>query len=208
MVYTHPHDEKEQQVLDVVTPVVDPSTPVHFFSGPGPLDVTKTRRGWRFYWYLDKVEGVDRRKARRAIRKVLRHPRGWKRTGVKWVRTMDPTKANILVSVIPQDTSPCGKGSAGCYSWGNGTPRADLGVEHIDHADMFAELVNMEICGHGTFRMTDMYQGEGHNPDTYRGVMGTWAGSKLTGYMPSDQEIQSAIDWLHGVIDPSRIHWD
>ena len=187
---------------------VDPSVPVHFFQGPGPMDVEPHGKGWKFHYFLDKVEGATRKEALAAIRRVLKDPKGWARTGVRWVHTTDQAKANIIVNVVPQDSSPCGKGSAGCYSWGGDKPQADLGVEHINDASTFAELVNMEICGHGTFRMTDMYQGDPHSPATYVGVMGTWAGVAKASNEPSEQEIISAQQWLAGLVDPARIHND
>lgn len=183
--------------------------PVHFFAGPGPLDVRRVSRNrWRFNWYLDIVEGTSRARALKAIYAVLKHPRAWTRTGVSWVRVREPSKADILVSVLPQDKTACGKGAAGCYSWGQGTPRAEVGVESINDPDMFALLVNMELCGHGTFRMTDMYQGNTHDPAHYVGVMGTGRGAQSTGFYPSDAEVASAVEWLRGRTSSALVHND
>ncbi|MEK6252007.1 MAG: hypothetical protein AABM43_08710 [Actinomycetota bacterium] len=54
----------------------------------------------------------------------------------------------------------------------------------------------MELCGHGTFRMNDMYTTQ-HQP--YEGaVMGTWGDAGKTVYYPNDNEIQWAKAWLAG----------
>lgn len=189
---------------------VNGAVPVHFFAGPGPMDVRRVSRNrWRFNWYLNVVEGTTRGKAIKAISAVLKHPQSWARTGVSWVRTTDWSKANILVNVIPEDKTECGPGSAGCYSWGDSDlPRAEVGVEYIDDPEMFALLINMELCGHGTFRMTDMYQGDGHSPNSYIGVMGNDVAARRSGFYPSEAEIASAKAWLRGETPADLIHND
>lgn len=170
----------------------------------GPQDVKRVRpfneRGRRFahkfYWYLERVEGTSRRQALTAIYEVLHHQRSWERSGVKWVRTYLPWRANVRLRVIPRDTTVCGPGAGGCYSWGTGTPLAEVGVEYLGTA-AFAEILNMELAGHGTFRMLDMYN-EVHQRIPYEGVMGTWGDAAKTAYYPSDSEIESAKAWLQG----------
>lgn len=193
--------------------------PLHFFKGPGPMNVEavkprriKLRDGtsrtirWRFHWYLDRVEGTTRAKALRALYDVLLAPQGWTRAGVQWARTMDPAKADIVVRVIPQDTTVCGPGSAGCYSWGGGKPpAAEMGVEYIDRPGPWAALVGMELQGHGTFRADDQYFAV-HQPYPY-GVMGSWAAMASAGYFPTEAEIQDTITWLEGNTPADRIHW-
>lgn len=182
----------------------------------GPLDVRKTsakynvryradgtryyrRTNWEFLWYLNEVRGTTRTIARKAINRVLHHPYSWERTGCRW-RETDAAQADIYVNVIPKDETVCGPGSAGCYSWGFRGPKplAEMGVEYTNDPEGFAELVNMELCGHGTFRMHDMYFGEGHDVNEYNGVMGTWNAARSTGYYPSDAEIAEAKLWLAG----------
>ena len=171
----------------------------------GPQDVLKVspfyasrrdgshRYEWKFYWYLDRVIGTTQQSALKAIYDVLRHPQSWERTGVRWARTTDRSKANIVVSVIPMDTTYCGQGAAGCYcSDCENKPTAELGREYL--GQRFAELVNMELCGHGTFRMHDMYTGPAHTG--YQGVMGTWESAGKTDYYPTDNEIEWAKLWL------------
>lgn len=151
---------------------------------------------WKFYWYLDRVEGTTRGQALTAINGVLRHAKSWERTGVRWVRTQNKKKANILVSVIPEKTTYCGRNAAGCYCEDcERQPTAELGVEYLGSSS-FAEVVNMELCGHGTFRMHDMYAGPGHS--SYQGVMGTWASAEKTHYYPTADEIRWAKLWLQG----------
>lgn len=178
--------------------------PHHWEQGPQDVQrvpkfwIAKREYQWKFRWYLDKVEGCSRPTAIAAIYTVLRHPLSWERTGVRWVRTPYRERANILVNVVPQDTTACGPGSAGCYSWGRyGPPTAAVGVEHIYNPQKFAELVNMELCGHGTFRMLDMYNAV-HQQEPYEGVMGTWSDAAKTAYFPSDTEIAAAQLWLQG----------
>lgn len=177
----------------------------------GPADVRPTEKPYllglrggqrarithRYYWFLDRVEGTTRRKALTRIYDVLLHPRSWSRSGVHWVRVFDRTKADILVSVIPMATTACGPSAAGCFSWGHpdGKTRAECGVEYIDRPE-WGVLVNMELCGHGTFRGHDQYMGKGH--EGYIGVMGTWATATESGYMPTDQEVFWCYEWLNG----------
>jgi len=183
----------------------DNQTPHHWEQGPQkvhsvmPFTHDGFRCSWRWTWYLDRVEGTGRRVAGKAIRAVLANPLSWQRTGVAWVRTYDRVAADIEVSVIPEDNTACGKGAAGCFSWdGQTTPKAELGVEYIGDPNGFAELVNMEVCGHGTFAMADMYTGAGHDSANYVGVMGTWGGTAKSHYYPSDAEIADAKAWLAG----------
>lgn len=183
----------------------------------GPLDVRKLRKtvyvkratqdgtrssaiNWEFLWYLNDVEGTTRAKANAAIRRVLYHPLSWERSGCRWRQVWRAAEADILVNVIPQDKTVCGPGSSGCYSWGFRGPKpiAEMGVEFIDNPPSFAELVNMELCGHGTFRMHDMYAGQGHDAVAYTGCMGTWHGAAKTNYYPDDDEITAAKLWLEG----------
>ena len=187
----------------------------------GPLDVLKVRPFWakrqdgwhsydaKFYWFLEKVEGTTRAKALRELYQELRHPQSWERCGVRWVRTMDRAKANILICIVPGANTPCGPNAGGCYCdpilhgrAGQGgycefdKPAAYLGVDFIDLPG-WAELVNMELCGHGTFRMHDMYMGEGHGG--YEGVMGTWDSAAKTAFRPTDAEIEATLRWREGL---------
>lgn len=195
------------------------SVPLHFFDGPGPMNVTRIPRrrirlrdgtyrtcSWEFRWYLERVEGTTRTKALRRVYDVLLDPRGWTRAGVHWKRVIDPARANIRVSVLPQDLTVCGPGAAGCFSWGGGrTPLAEMGVEYIDRPGPWASLTNMEMVGHGTFKADDMYFAI-HQPHLV-GVMGTWAAMARAGYMPTDAEIADTMTWLEGKTPPDRIHW-
>lgn len=189
------------------TPPAVPATgPLPHHWAQGPADVRPVRpfneRGhrfeWKFYWYLDKVEGTSRRQALTGIYQVLHHPLSWERTGVKWVRTYLPWRANVRLRVIPRDATVCGPGSGGCYSWGGGrTPLAEVGVEYMG-TPAFAEILNMELCGHGTFRMHDLYIDHPELADTYTGVMGTWGQAAKASYYPSDGDIEGARLWLEG----------
>lgn len=194
--------------------------PLHFFKGPGPMNVRPVRKKkvgrkgqepficeWEFRWYLDRVEGTTRPKALRKIYDVLLHPRAWTRSGVHWKRVMERSQADILIRVIPQDTTVCGKGAAGCYSWGyepDGKPVAEMGVEYIDRPGPWAALIGMELQGHGTFRGDDMYF-DIHAPYSV-GVMGTWDAMARAQFYPTDQEIEDTRTWLRGETPPDRIH--
>lgn len=195
--------------------------PLHFFKGPGPLDVrsvrkkrVRTRDGTyktcnrEFLWYLDKVEGTTRTKALDRLYDVLLASNGFIQTGVHWKRVFSRAEANILVRVIPMATTVCGPGAAGCYSWGyeyDGKPVAEMGVEYIDNEGPWAALVNMELSGHGTFRADDMYF-DVHMPYA-TGVMGTWEAMARAGYMPTQQEVADAVTWLEGKTPAELIHW-
>ena len=206
-----------------LAPIALPSNtvpPHHFFQGPMDVlpvgmddyqlrlrDGSKVRITHRFYWYLDRVEGATRRKALKRLYDHLLHPKGWARMGIHWVRTTDRALAHILVRVIPQDTTVCGPGSAGCYSWGyepDGKPVAEVGVEYLDREGPWNVLVGMELCWHGTVRGDDMYLAP-HQP--YYGSMGTWANAAAVNYLPVPAEIESGKQWLAGAVDPSRVHW-
>ncbi len=197
------------------------TVPVHFFKGPGPMNVHPVprkrvrRRGsttwhvctWEFRWYLDRVEGTTRTKALSRIYDVLLAPNGWIRAGVHWKRVMNRADADILFRVIPQDTTVCGPGSAGCYSWGyeaDGKPVAEVGVEYIDRDGPWASLIGMELQGHGTFRGDDMYFNI--NAPYPVGVMGNWEAMARAGYYPTDQEIADSKTWLRGETPAARIH--
>lgn len=196
------------------------STPLHFFA-PGPADVRPVRRHrirlrdgttravtWTMPWYLDRVEGTTRATALRRLYDVLLAPQGWTRAGVHWARVTRREDAAVIVRVIPQDTTACGPGSAGCYSWGyepDGKPVAEIGVEYIDRPGPWAALVQMELCGHGTVRADDQYT-RVHQP--YRcGVMGDWPAVACAGYMPTPAEIEASIQWLRGETPADRVHW-
>lgn len=174
----------------------------------GPQDVERTKRGWRFRWYLDRAEGASRATILRAIYAVINHPRGWERTGVRFVRTMDRASANILLRIAPAAESACGPGSAGCYCDNcESKPVAHVGSEYLGKPGAFALILNMELQGHGCFRMVDSYSSP-HQPYTTGGVMGTWEDAERTGYMPSDAEIEGAKLWLNGEVPAERIHDD
>lgn len=193
--------------------------PLHFFDGPGPLNVRRLSRrryvklrdgsyakcDFEFRWHLDRVEGTTQGEALKGIYDVLLNPRSWTRAGVHWKRVYSPNDADILLRVIPQDTTVCGPGSAGCYSWGHPhAPVAEMGVEYITRPGPFAALTNMEMLGHGTFRADDMYFAV-HMP--YVGVMGDWQAMARAGYYPTDQEIEDTKTWLHGQTPTDRVHW-
>ena len=193
--------------------MTDPNQVPHHWA-QGPMDVHKVQRfyrdgrtfDWKFYWYLDRVVGTTRRKALQRITDVLRNGPSWERTGARFVRTIAKQGANIWVSVIPEATTYCGQGAAGCYcascdQANPGRATAEIGVEYIDRPGFWDELVNMELVGHGVFRMADMYVGDatgGHASDVYVGVQGTWFGAEKSGYYPSDAEIEDAKLWLQG----------
>lgn len=194
--------------------------PLHFFAGPGPLDMTpvkpravrlrdgRTRRcTWEFRWFLDRVEGTSRTNAAKRIHDVLLDPNGWTRAGVHWKRVYDRAAAHIVVRAIPMDTTVCGPGAAGCYSWGyeaDRKPVAEMGVEYIDRPGPWAALVGMELQGHGTFRADDQYLAV-HLPYVC-GVMGTWQAMACAGYLPTDQEVTDTVTWLQGRTPSERIH--
>lgn len=184
---------------------------------PGPQDVPKLskpvyQRGrkftHRYRWYLHEVRGTTRSRAAEAMYEVLHHQFSWERTGVLWTRTYDPGLAHIWVSFVPMSETPCGSGAAGCYSWGyhGRPPQADIGVEYMDDKGALAELINMELIGHGTFRMLDMYNAV-HQPYA-GGCMGTWADAARFGYYPSQQEIDCAVEWLKGETPAAFLHDD
>ncbi len=194
--------------------------PLHFFKGPGPMDVRKVPRkrvrrtgsatwhicDYEFRWFLDVVKGVSRAKALTRIYDVVLADNGWIRAGVHWKRVMDRTQADIIIRVLPQDETVCGPGAAGCYSWGyeaDRKPVAEMGVEYIERPGPWAALTNMELIGHGTFRADDMYFAV-HLP--YVGVMGNWEAMARAGYQPTGQEVADTVTWLQGQTPPDRIH--
>lgn len=197
------------------------SVPLHFFKGPGPLNVHPVprkrirRKGstvwftctYEFRWFLDRVEGTTRAKAITKMYDVLLADNAWTRAGVHWKRVMDRARSDIVVRVVPQDTTVCGVGAAGCYSWGyepDGKPVAEMGVEYIDRPGPWAALVGMELQGHGTIRGDDMYFNV-HAPYPV-GVMGNWEAMARANYFPTEQEIEDSKTWLRGETPPDRIH--
>lgn len=185
----------------------------HFFAGPGPMDVRPVRsyvhRGFRvtheFRFYLDRVEGVGRKAFLGALYAVLFDPRGWMRSGVRWVRTLDRSRADVLLRCVPDGQTVCGEGAAGCYSWP--PPAAEIEAQYVG-TRIFPVLVGMELCGHATFRMSDHYVGSAHNAAAYHGQMGNVLDPEHPGghYWPSDAEIEAAKTWLRGETDPALIH--
>lgn len=169
-------------------------------------DGKRVRCEWECRWMLDRVEGVSRKKALDRLYDVLLDPHGWIQTGIHFKRVFDREEATILVRVIPQDTSVCGPGSAGCYSYGyepDRKPVAEMGVESINFDGPWRVIVGMELCGHGATKMEDMYTSD-HQP--YVGSMGTWNDCAAVGYYPTRNEIEHARQWLEKTIDPSLIH--
>lgn len=201
-----PPDDLERLPLPSMSPDVN-HTPHHWQQGPA--DVTRLARPFtirdsagtprrmthRFRWYLDRVEGTTRAEALRRIYQVLRHPRSWERSGVAFTRTFDRNAAHIWLRVIPSNTTRCGPGSAGCYSFYPGqTPLVEVGVEYINNPNVFAVILGMELA-HAAFRVADMYTPQ-HQP--YLGVLGTWSQAKAVGYYPIDDEITASRLWLEG----------
>lgn len=157
-------------------------------------------------WYLDRVEGVSAQKALRRLYDVLLDPDGWIQAGIHFRRVFSRDEATILVRVIPQNTSVCGPGSAGCFSYGyepDGKPVAENGVEAIDQDGPWHVIVGMELCGHGAVSMEDMYTPD-HQP--YVGSMGTWAACAQVGYHPTRAEIEATRQKLAGTLDPALVH--
>lgn len=202
-----PPDDLEALPVASMSPDVN-HTPHHWKQGP--LDVARIARPvymrttegryrratHRFTWYLDRVDGTTKANALRAIYAHLRHPRSWERSGVVFTRTFDRDAANIWLRVIPKDTTRCGPGSAGCYSYGyEAKPVAEVGVEYVDRPDAFAVILGMELAGHGCFRAADMYT---PSNQPYVGVLGDWRAAKAVGYYPTDEEINDAKLWLQG----------
>ena len=102
----------------------------------------------------------------------------------------------------PANESACGAGSAGCYWWtavgdptGKGYYVAYIGIDWIDDMAAMRYIVNMEVAGHGCFRMLDMYNPV-HQP--YTGSMGSWTDAAKSDYWPTQKEIVSAKAWLKG----------
>jgi hypothetical protein len=191
----------------------------HFWAG-GPVTVrplpaprlVRLRNGKRIAathevpWFLDRVEGVDRRKAVKRLYDVFLDPHGWVQTGVHFRRVATRAEATLLVRVIPQDTTVCGKGSAGCFSYGfepDGKPVAEMGVEAIDQDNPWHTVTGMEVCGHGAFKIDDGYTQQ-HQP--YIGVMGNWEACAQVGYRPTRAEIAAAKQWLAGTLDTALVH--
>jgi hypothetical protein len=178
----------------------------------GPLDLRARRKRVRLRdgstaaaryelrWFFDRAEGTTRRTALQAIYDVILNRVGWIRAGVHFVRTARFDQADLIVRVIPSDSTHCGAGAAGCYSWGyedHGKPVLELGAEYVGSLE-FANLVNHEL-GHATFRMHDMYPIPGvAGHDDYDGVMGTWEAARRSGYYPPAHEVQWATEWLAG----------
>lgn len=201
--------------IEGMMPVHSPDGVVHFFY-PGPMDVKKVRpythKGWKitheFRYFVERVEGVSRGEFIRKVYEVLFDPHGWMWSGVRWIRTNDPAKAQIILRCVPDGQTVCGSGAAGCYSWGGGKkPAAEVEAQYVRDDFMMRRLVNMELCGHGTFRMMDHYTGSGHDATAYHGVMGNNRDAQHADHsVPSDQEIAEAKTWLAGQTPPDRIH--
>lgn len=195
------------------------STPHFWKNGPEPARAlpaprrVKTRNGryqtctHEVLWFLDRVEGDERHWALARLYDVLLDPDGWIRTGVHWKRVMRREEAGILVRVIPMATTVCGAGAAGCYSYGyerDFKPVAEMGVEAINAPGEWRVIVGMELCGHGTVKMEDMYTSD--HVTGYVGSMGTWQAAEAVGYRPTRAEIEAATQWLAGTLDPGLIH--
>lgn len=175
----------------------------------GPQDVERINRAgtrWRFRWYLERVEGLGRREALRAIYGVLNDPRGWKRTNIQFVRTLDPAKANIRLAVVTRGGTVCGASAVGCYSGGNGgKPLAEVEAEYLRDPLLARIVLGMEICGHGCLRILDGYTTP-HQP--YGGVLGTWQEARAVDGYPTAWEIEAAKVWLRGETPAGQIHND
>jgi len=182
----------------------------------GPADVKKVKpykhHGFRvtheFRFYVDRVEGVGRKFFLRRLYQVFHDQRSWCRSGVRWIRTMDPAKAQILLRVVPDGHTVCGPGAAGCYSWGGGKPpAAEIEAQYVSDDGMFPRLVWMELAGHGTFRMFDHYAGSGHDASAYHGVMGNGQDPLHASHSwPTDREIEWSKRWLKGETPPEYVH--
>ena len=156
-----------------------------------------------FRWFLDRVEGTSRREATKRLYDVFLDPGGWIRAGVHMRRVGDPAEANLIVRVVPKDTTVCGPGSLGCYSWRSGeTPVAEVGVECIDNEPAWLVVAGMECVGHAVFRCHDGYI----NHTGYQGVLGDWGGAEAYGFRPSPAEIDGAKAWLAGATLKAAIH--
>lgn len=192
--------------------------PPHFWPG-GPvthIKLPKPRRvrardgtvltvGYEVRWWLDRVEGTSRQEAVKRLYDVLLRPDGWLQSGVHWKRVARRADATIIVRVIPADTTVCGAGSAGCFSWGyepDRIPVAEMGVEYIDRDGPWNVITGMELCGH-PLSMHDMYTPQ-HQP--YLGSMGTWESAAKVGYTPTPAEIQGTRQWLAGLLPAAQVH--
>lgn len=191
------------------------TTPHHWQAGPADIiKLAKPRRlrlrdGSRatatheYRWYLDRVEGTTRRQATKRLYDVFLHPQGWIRAGVHMRRVFDRAAADLWVRVIPQDTTRCGPGSIGCYSWGfEPKPVAEHGVEHIASEGTWLVLVGMESVAHAVYRMHDGYA----NHTGYEGSLGSWQSAAAFGFLPSEAEIEGAKRWLVGETPNEYIH--
>lgn len=202
----------------MAAPTVGRGSEPHFFSRRAPAQAqtlskperVKLRDGGsatvthRCLWYLGEVHGMSRRDAFRRINDVLLDPNGWVRTGVHFRRVNDETQAHAVVSVVAPGTTVCGRGAAGCASWGgDGAPLAEVASDLAGNAGAWRMVVAMELPGHLVFALDDMYLPQ-HQP--YDGSMGTWAAAKARGYYPSDAEIEAAKAWLAGATDPRYVH--
>lgn len=189
--------------------------PPHFFRGNATTfaaldrprrvrlrDGSTIRATHEVRWFLDRVRGVGRREALRRLYDVLLHPAGWTRAGVHFRRVSRREEATLLVRVIPSAETACGKGAAGCYSWGDGLPVAEVGVELIGDEGPWQVVVGMEVCAH-PLSMDDMYTRE-HQP--YRGVLGGWEGAAAVGFVPTRAETGGMREWAAGTVDPRRVH--
>lgn len=205
---TYPREEAGVRPSGARAAPVGPAGP-HFWAR-GPLDVVPLNRAktrWRFRWYLERVDGMSKREALRAIYAVLHDPRGWARSGVHFVRTMDQAQAHIRLAIIPSGTSVCGANAAGCYSSTPGAlPLAEVDVTYLRDPLTARIVLGMELCGHGCFRALDGYTAP-HQPYG-DGVLGTWAEARAVAGYPSDWEIAGVQQWLRGETPAAAIHDD
>lgn len=211
-------------VPKVTVPAGDPQKPHHFEGPPGFIKQRLAYRkghhylpgvpmSWEVYWELGIVEG-KRTIARDMVFATARNPLSWERTGVALYAVNKASYTSRTVKHFPDfrinvvKETACGSGAAGCYSWGDGEiGQIDIALEYLDQPEMFSAILNQEL-GHAMFRMSDMYMGDGHQPNLYTGVMGTWDGMKRSNFYPSDEEIADARAWLLGrdsvIIDPKE----
>lgn len=185
----------------------------HWARGPrdlvrlyAPITYWEKRWEWQFCWFLetpDAIQGVPSQDLRDTVDYILnKDGRGWHRSGVHFSEVQDMAKAHVVLRLTdapPPDWPQ--------LSWGPGWAYYDSRLrkrvaqvsprrEYFDHRPSFAYLLNMELGGHCTFDMHDMYT-EVHAPYRF-GCMGGWTAAGANYGMPSDVEIECAKAWLQG----------
>lgn len=169
------------------------------------MDVRQTAAGWEFrYWIEPPSEPWPFEPWVYAAKChfILTDPRGWARSGVNFRRVDTMAECDIIIRFTdapPPDWPELPWGAGWYYhdsKLGKNVAQVTPQAAYFNDTPAYNYFVGMEVVGHGTFRMWDMYIPE-HEPYPV-GAMGGYAAAMETDGWPTDTEIECAKAWLRG----------